>query len=57
MKKLCAELPRRKGKSGATLFEYVVIVSIISIVGVVLLTTIGKTTSNSMNPVVNNGLE
>ena len=56
MKKVSLKLLRRKGRLGATLFEYVVIVSIISIVGVVLLSTIGHKTSNSIVP-VNDGLQ
>ena len=49
-------LPRRRHQAGATLFEYTILVAIISIAGVVLLTSIGKTTTNKLAP-VNNGFQ
>ena len=49
-------LQRLGKRSGVTLFEYTLIVAIVSIAGVLLLHAIGTTTANSMTP-VNNALE
>ncbi len=56
-KRYAAKLLRRsKCRLGATLFEYTMVMVLISIVGVLLLTSIGKTTNNNIAP-VSNGLQ
>ena len=49
-------LRRIKRNSGATLFEYTIIVSLVAVVCILLVRTIGAKTANSMEP-VNNAIE
>ena len=44
-------LRKCRSRSGQSLFEYAIILSLIAIVCVVILRSIGTTTSNSMEPV------
>jgi Flp pilus assembly pilin Flp len=56
-KRHAAKLLRRlKCRSGATLFEYCVVLVLVSIVAVAVLTSIGHVTNNNIAP-VNNGLQ
>jgi Flp pilus assembly pilin Flp len=46
--------PRRwRSQMGATLFEYTLIIALVSIVGVIILTNIGRSTVRKMTPVTN----
>lgn len=49
-------LRRLRCRSGATLFEYCIVLVMVSIVAVALLVSIGGTTNNNLAP-VNNGLQ
>jgi uncharacterized membrane protein YdjX (TVP38/TMEM64 family) len=44
-------IKRSKRKSGVSLFEYAIILFLISIVGVLLLTSIGKSAGSKLNTV------
>jgi Flp pilus assembly pilin Flp len=56
-KRYAANLFRRlKCRFGATLFEYCIVLVLVSIVAVAVLTSIGNVTNNNIAP-VNNGLQ